>query len=149
MKSNDLKRLLKTIQFKTEKTIEEIAGEIGYARAYLTDQVNKGTNESIRKVLTEKYGKYLEPNVSYNGSQKSLAAHGGQNSQKTSKDTDTLTTTTIKPDYGIKSSNGKDLTIIQAEALKDNAATLKSQQELISDLAKNVIHLSGKLIEKK
>lgn len=149
MKHNDLKRLLKTIQFRTEKTIEEIAGEIGYARAYLTDQVNKGNNETIRKILTEKYGKYLEQSVSYNTPTKSLEAQGGQKSTKSNKDT--LTTVTQKPDYGMKPTNGhqsdKDHVIKeqaeaankyadaytkQADAVKASSETIKKLVDLLS-----------------
>lgn len=109
-------------------SIEQIAKQTGVSRPHLTKILKKGRtkedSEEIIVALKEKFAKELSI-------------------------TDTLTTTTSTPKFGANSNGQKDLTIIQAEALKDNAATLKSQQELISDLAKNVMHLSGKLIEKK
>lgn len=122
--------LVKRIQFGSAEaiSIEQIANTIGMSRVHLTKILKKGrTKEDSEKILAtlkEKFAKELSI-------------------------TDKLTTTTSTPKFGANSNGQKDLTIIQAEALKDNAATLKSQQELISDLAKNVMHLSGKLIEKK
>lgn len=53
--SNELKSIVKKIQFNTDKTIEEIAKEIGYARAYFTNQVNIGTNKKLKELLLEKF----------------------------------------------------------------------------------------------
>ena len=53
--SNELKKIVKAIQFKTDKTIAEIAKEIGYARAYFTNQVNIGTNKKLKELLLEKF----------------------------------------------------------------------------------------------
>jgi hypothetical protein len=53
--SNELKKIVKEIQFRTDKTIEEIANEIGYARAYFTNQVSIGTNKNLKRLLQEKY----------------------------------------------------------------------------------------------
>lgn len=60
--SNELKKIVKKIQFKTDKTIEEIANDIGYARAYFTNQVNVGTNKNLKGLL-EKYLLDYEQNV--------------------------------------------------------------------------------------
>lgn len=144
--NNRIGKLVKDIQYATDFTIEQIADKIDYSRAHLTRLAKHGDSQKAYDALMKEF-KEITQKVK-NTPVVSLAAQGGQNSQQTSKDTDTLTTVTTKPDFGIKS-NGKELTILQAEALKDNAATLKSQQELISDLAKNVMHLSGKLIEKR
>lgn len=61
--SNELKKIVKDIQFRTDKTIEEIARDIGYARAYFTNQVNIGTNKNLRKLLLDKYKLGTEHNV--------------------------------------------------------------------------------------
>lgn len=53
--SNELKRIVKDIQFRTDKTIEEIAKDIGYARAYFTNQVNIGTNKKLKELLLKKF----------------------------------------------------------------------------------------------
>lgn len=58
--SNELKRIVKDIQFRTDKTIEEIANDIGYARAYFTNQVNIGTNKKLKELLLNKYPKTNE-----------------------------------------------------------------------------------------
>lgn len=60
--SNELKKIVKRIQFRTDKTIEEIAKDIGYARAYFTNQVNIGTNKTLKSLL-EKYLLDYEQNV--------------------------------------------------------------------------------------
>jgi hypothetical protein len=52
--SNEIKKIVKKIQFKTDKTIEEIAKDIGYTRAYFTNQINIGTNKTLKSLL-EKY----------------------------------------------------------------------------------------------
>jgi hypothetical protein len=54
--SNELRKIVKEIQFKTDKTIGEIANDIGYARAYFTNQVSIGTNKNLLHLLREKYG---------------------------------------------------------------------------------------------
>lgn len=61
--SNELKKIVKEIQFKTDKTIEEIAKDVGYARAYFTNQINIGTNKNLKKLLVEKYMLDKEHNV--------------------------------------------------------------------------------------
>lgn len=61
--SNELKKLVKSIQFRTDKTIEEIAKEIGYARAYFTNQVNIGTNKKLKELLMERFPSNNEHNV--------------------------------------------------------------------------------------
>lgn len=60
--SNELKKIVKKIQFRTDKTIEEIAKDIGYARSYFTNQVNIGTNKTLKSLL-EKYLLDNEQNV--------------------------------------------------------------------------------------
>lgn len=62
--SNELKELVKRIQFDTDKTLHEIAEEIGYSRAYFTNQVNKGTNEELKALLLEKFNLENEQIVS-------------------------------------------------------------------------------------
>lgn len=61
--SNELKQIVKNIQFKTDKTIEEIAKDLGYTRAYFTNQVNIGTNESLKNLLLDKYKEEIEHNI--------------------------------------------------------------------------------------
>lgn len=67
--SNELKKIVKAIQFKTDKTIEEIATEIGYARAYFTNQINIGTNKKLKQLLLEKFPLEKEQNVLYSNNQ--------------------------------------------------------------------------------
>lgn len=62
--SNELKKLVKDIQYKRELTIDQIAAEIGYTRAYLNDAVNKGTNKKIKAALFKAYPFLIEQNVS-------------------------------------------------------------------------------------
>lgn len=57
MASNDLKKIVKEIQYKTNKTLAQIAKDLGYSTAYFTDQVNKGTNEALKELLLKKFGK--------------------------------------------------------------------------------------------
>jgi uncharacterized protein YeaO (DUF488 family) len=61
--SNELKQLVKEIQFKTDKSLGEIAKEIGYSRAYFNNEVNKGENEALLKLLQERYGSEIEQTV--------------------------------------------------------------------------------------
>jgi hypothetical protein len=61
--SNELKKIVKRIQFDTDKTIEEIAKEVGYARAYFTNQINIGTNKKLKDLLLEKFPAEIEHNV--------------------------------------------------------------------------------------
>lgn len=75
--SNELKKIVKSIQFKTDKTVEEIAKDVGYARAYFTNQVNIGTNKRLKELLLEKYPEIEhnvlnDPSMSYQKSKKGL-----------------------------------------------------------------------------
>lgn len=68
--SNELKKIVKRIQFTTDKTIEEIAKEVGYARAYFTNQINIGNNKKLKELLLEKFPEneqnvLKEPDVEY------------------------------------------------------------------------------------
>lgn len=51
--SNEIKQLVKKIKFLTDKTVEEIGKSIGYSREYFTQEVNKGVNEEIKRLLTD------------------------------------------------------------------------------------------------
>lgn len=118
-KDSELKRLLKLIKHKTDKTIEEVAVDIGYARAYLTSEANKGNNPILIEVLKEKYKDFI---------------------------TDTLTTATTKPDFGLKPTNGhqsdklliiKDqaqAAVLYAEAAVKTADAFKNDTETIKKL---------------
>jgi seryl-tRNA synthetase len=61
--TNELKKLIKDIQYRTDKTLADIAKEIGYSTAYFTDQVNKGKNDEIKERLLLKYPNKSEGNV--------------------------------------------------------------------------------------
>lgn len=61
--SNELKDLVKKIQFDTDKTLQEIAEEIGYSRAYFTNQINKGSNDELKALLLEKFNLENEQKV--------------------------------------------------------------------------------------
>lgn len=122
-KDNELKGLLRLIQFKTGKTIEEVASDINYARPYLTNEANRGENPKLIKVLTEKYKDFIS---------------------------DELTSSTKAPVFEMKptngNSNGKDQVISQ---LVNNETKLidtnKNQQETIGKLT----DLVTKLVEKR
>lgn len=58
--SNEAAIILNEIQFKTGKTLEEIAGEIGYSRPYLNNVKLKGGGEKVIGILKEKYHKILQ-----------------------------------------------------------------------------------------
>ncbi len=62
--SNQLRDLIKEIQFKTDKTLEIIAKEIGYSRAYLTNQISKGRNDRLKAILSNKYELEIKQKVS-------------------------------------------------------------------------------------
>jgi hypothetical protein len=62
--SNEAQILLKEIQFKTGKTLEDIAKDIGYSRPYLNNVKLKGAGEKVIGLLKEKYKGILQ-NVSY------------------------------------------------------------------------------------
>lgn len=57
---NDLQKIVREIQYRTNKTLDEIAVDIDYRRAYFNDQVNKGDNDSIKALLLKKYRKHLK-----------------------------------------------------------------------------------------
>lgn len=50
---NELKQILKKIQFIGDMTIEEVAQAINYSRSYLTTEVNKGENEEVKNKLLD------------------------------------------------------------------------------------------------
>lgn len=118
-KPNELKQLLRLIQFKTGKTLEQIASDIEYARAYLTNEANKGNNPKLIEILKEKYKDFIS---------------------------DELTSSTKAPVFEMKPTNGKDHTI---SLLVSNETKLidtnKNQQETIGKLT----DLVTKLVEKK
>lgn len=118
-KPDELKQLLRLIQFKTGKTLEQIASDIEYARAYLTNEANKGNNPKLIEILKEKYKDFIS---------------------------DELQTATKTPVFEMKPTNGKDHTI---SLLVSNETKLidtnKNQQETIGKLT----DLVTKLVEKK
>jgi hypothetical protein len=75
--SNELKRIVKDIQFKTDKTIGQIAADIGYARAYFTNQVNIGTNKKLKELLLKKYPNINEQIVLSEDHSNSIADKNG------------------------------------------------------------------------
>lgn len=65
---NDLQVFLKHIYFYTDiSTIQEIAEKVGYDRAYLNDQVNKGGNKGILKKLQDAFPEIQQKIVSGGG----------------------------------------------------------------------------------
>lgn len=58
--SNEAQDLLKEIQYKTGKTLQEIADEINYSRPYLNNVKLKGGGGKVVGVLKEKYKKILQ-----------------------------------------------------------------------------------------
>lgn len=61
--SKEAQILLKEIQYKTGKTLEEIAADIDYSRPYLNNVKLKGGGEKIIRILKERYSEILQ-NVS-------------------------------------------------------------------------------------
>lgn len=57
---NKLKEIVKKIQFHTDLTIEQIAKSINYSRVHLSKEIKKGQNETIEKLLFEKYPDILQ-----------------------------------------------------------------------------------------
>lgn len=53
--SNEAQNILNEIQYRTGKSLEEIAGEIGYSRPYLNNVKLKGGGEKIIGILKTKY----------------------------------------------------------------------------------------------
>lgn len=117
--------VIKTIQYKTNPTltIEAIADKAGVSRQTLQAYIKEGDSQKVYEKLKTEFKDLL---------------------------TD-MTTSTKAPAFEMKpNGNDKDSTIYkQADTINKHADTLKSQQELIAELAKNVMHLSGKLIEKR
>jgi hypothetical protein len=77
--------MVKEIQYRTGKSIDEIAKSIDYARAYFNDQINKGENINIKKKLIAKYKSSLEHfvrNEDY-GNQTEVQEYPGAFGQKT------------------------------------------------------------------
>lgn len=58
--SNEAQQLLKEIQYKTGKTLEEIAADIDYSRPYLNNVKLKGGGEKVIGILKAKYAKILQ-----------------------------------------------------------------------------------------
>lgn len=58
--SKEADDLLKEIQYKTGKTLEEIAVEIGYSRPYLNKVKLMGGGEKIIGILKQKYAEILQ-----------------------------------------------------------------------------------------
>lgn len=58
--SNEAQELLKEIQYKTGKTLEEIASDIGYSRPYLNNVKLNGGGGKVVGILREKYKKILQ-----------------------------------------------------------------------------------------
>lgn len=61
--TNELKQIVKDIEYFTDKKMRVIAKNIGYTRAYFNDQVNKGKNDNLLSILKEKYGKEIKQGV--------------------------------------------------------------------------------------
>lgn len=116
--------VIKLIQYKTNPTltIEQIADRIDYSRQTLQTLIKEGDSQKVFDKLQSEFKDILD-----------------------------MTTSTKAPAFEMKpNGNDKDSTIYkQADTINKNADVLKSQQELIAELAKNVMHLSGKLIEKR
>lgn len=64
---NELEKILNDIQFKTGKTLEEIAKEIGYSRPHLNNAKNKKGSEKIVGILKTKYYNILQGGSTGNG----------------------------------------------------------------------------------
>lgn len=58
--SNTLSDLIDEIQFKSKKTLEEIADIIGYSRPHLNKQKLKGDNKKLEGILREKFKNILQ-----------------------------------------------------------------------------------------
>lgn len=54
-----MKDISNLIQYATGYSLKEIAEDINYERPYLNDQINKGVNEGIYKILHKKYEKII------------------------------------------------------------------------------------------
>lgn len=58
--SNEAQRILNEIQYRTGKSLEEIAEDIGYSRPYLNNVKLKGGGEKIIGILKTKYYNVLQ-----------------------------------------------------------------------------------------
>jgi hypothetical protein len=56
---NELQKIVSEIQYRTQKTIPQIAVDINYSREHLTREINKGDSVAIKDLLVKKYKKYL------------------------------------------------------------------------------------------
>lgn len=61
MPDNELRQIVDDIQHWTHFTLGQVAEQVGYSRDYFTDQVNKGVNKRLLKILKE-YHKDLKSN---------------------------------------------------------------------------------------
>src|SRR5436190_7010522 len=79
---NELQKMIKEIQYRTDETFDDIATRLDYARAYLNDQVNKGGNNTIRQKLIKQYPRILKQFVRSDDDKLSFnednAGYGGQ-----------------------------------------------------------------------
>jgi hypothetical protein len=65
MKSNPLKKLVKEIQLKTDKTLDELGKDLGYSGAYFRNEVSKGTNENLLVLVQTKFKDLLQGGTNY------------------------------------------------------------------------------------
>ena len=56
---NELQKIVNEVQYRTGKTIKQVAESIEYKGPYFNDQINKGDNDGIKELLIKKYRKVL------------------------------------------------------------------------------------------
>lgn len=60
MESKELAEMLDIIQYKTGKSLEEIAADIGYSRPYLNKVKLSGSGDKVSGILKATYGEILQ-----------------------------------------------------------------------------------------
>jgi hypothetical protein len=58
--SNEIDNIIKKVQYKTGKSLDDIAKDIGYSRPHLSKEKKKGDNEHLLQVLKTKYYNILQ-----------------------------------------------------------------------------------------
>lgn len=130
---NELQRLIKEIKYKTNKTLDDIANDLGYDRAYLTDQVNKGKSQKIKGLLANKYKNQLKDFSARDHESFELHDDGDQEFKTKSKQSSTEKDVAIKALADIAESNkNNSMGILNTSAAIKSMA--KSNEDLVTML---------------
>jgi hypothetical protein len=120
--ANELKRLVKEIQYREDKTLKAIAESIGYSTAYFTDQINKGSNQEIKERLQRLVN---EPNKIEQNVPRETTKHSMKDSKEPSENP-----------IGAKAATYSDRYIkLLEETVKEKKDQLKELQARLDELA--------------